>query len=103
MTKLTAAAARELLGADHKVKAAERALEEAKEIRSKVRLRHRGKVGRDYVEAAGIRVRVRSNNTGRRFSLGGYLAAGKRITKEMKPFVANSTSYEVWDVEEVIK
>jgi len=99
--RLTAAQARQLLDVDRTVAATKRALEDAKEARSKLiaRLRDRLPTGEE-IEAGGIKVKLIAKSTGRSFRLAAYLAK-HALSKEMKPFVGYPSTYEVLAVEEL--
>lgn len=99
---LTAAQARSYADADRAVGQAKKALEDAKDARTELleRLRDRLPAG-EFVEAGGVKLKRSVKSTGRKFSLAGYLAKHKTVTKEMRPFVGKPSTYEVVSVKEL--
>ena len=97
--KLTARMARALAAADADVRRLEDQLRAAQERRDVLRARYRPRITTGAaVRAGGLRILVTKGSSGRRFSLKGYLAAGNKITAEMRPHVSQPTYYDLWSI-----
>lgn len=102
MASLSKPAAAELVDAHVAYLRARAVLDEAEAHSKALRKKHRARVpyGTE-VEVAGYRFRRSPRSTGQRFSLSGYLKAGKKITDAMRPFVSKASTWDLWEIEAI--
>lgn len=100
--KLSKTAAAELVEAHVDYLRARAALDAAEANSKALRKKHRARVPYgSQVDVAGYRFRRSARSTGRRFSLGGYLKTGKKITADMRPFVSPASTWDLWEIEAI--